>query len=739
MDKKIVSLIISGLFLASILSSTISIIPAVAAPITDVYVSDDTNQWWSGATAANIDGLGYLIPPSTGWQSAAYCWEHPAWSAVSITGADWIWGPVQGADNKVYPDSTYTGEIVFFKKTFDIPATAFIQSATLSITADNAMYFYVNDDWSGIPPLLQFESPDNGFEPGYDPTNFYYEADGTDQSGGTNSVVEETVGFLYPYEASVESDIGGSTYPAGQWGRVQTFDLSTLVTTGSNELQIVAVNEHAPPQLDGNPGGLIYKLEVTYLLPMITKTIAPDNGYLGDELTVTLTVNDAPLGEAFTVEDVMPSFLSYVIGSLTVDGVPTTPTVADSTLTIPITGTGSPIVIVFDVLIDSVEAAPVTEPNLAILKYDDTPIDDDDVDVTAYPYEGFEKRACLIIDGDTYIDLNEDAHWLFVISVTNTYSWTMTNVVVTDRLAAELEVDNVISIPTGTLEFNGVVVNEGDNFSPEKGNIKITWDIGSLTAAETATLLLEISTDLNPGQGRTGPQQEYTSPDDYVLNSGATLKFTNPETIQLSAHTPVIEFTVPGEWPYCTCDPTPVLLNGGFESPVVATTQGWDIYPSSQVDWTVAWADAYTEAPATALLELHRGVNGWSPYEGSQHAELDTDWGGPGDPQSGEEASVRIAQNLATCPGQLYTLTFAWSPRPQHADNVLEVYWDGVLIATFSGSGSANINTVWTPETITDLPGSISGGTTELAFVEAGTPDSLGMFLDAVSVTRQTS
>jgi hypothetical protein len=178
------------------------------------------------------------------------------------------------------------------------------------------------------------------------------------------------------------------------------------------------------------------------------------------------------------------------------------------------------------------------------------------------------------------------------------------------------------------------------------------------------------------------------------------------------------------------CTNVPEVLNGGFEYPVVGTSQGWDIFTSDEVDWTVEWASSYSGAPADAYLELHRGVNNWDPYDGDQHAELDTDWQGPGG-GSGEEASVKISQDLATCPGVTYDLTYAWSPRPNHSDNVLEVYVDGALEASHSGSGGSNTN--WTLGTVSFTAGA---STTTIEFVEAGTPDSLGMFLDAVSVTE---
>jgi len=131
-----------------------------------------------------------------------------------------------------------------------------------------------------------------------------------------------------------------------------------------------------------------------------------------------------------------------------------------------------------------------------------------------------------------------------------------------------------------------------------------------------------------------------------------------------------------------------------------------------------------------ANLELHRLVaSGWESYDGSQYAELDTDWDGPSGARIGEPASVRIYQDIATCPGGTYELRYAWSPRPGNPDNSMEVRWGTRIIAQHVAAG--NNTTTWTLETqqLTAL-----GNTTRLTFVETGTADALGMFLDAVQV-----
>ena len=199
----------------------------------------------------------------------------------------------------------------------------------------------------------------------------------------------------------------------------------------------------------------------------------------------------------------------------------------------------------------------------------------------------------------------------------------------------------------------------------------------------------------------------------------------------------VYGFTIEMNFEGCCSDPE--IINGGFEQPVLPP-QSWNIFASGtpSLGWTVDWHGGSTTyqgqtRPEPALLELHRHVSGWSPREGEQYAELDTDWDGPNGGLNGEPASVKISQVVVSCPWRTYTLAFSWSPRPGHADNGLKVYWDGAEIFD-SGivSGVGNGKTDWHIETITGL--TVTGVSTSIEFVETGTPDSLGMFLDAVSV-----
>lgn len=190
----------------------------------------------------------------------------------------------------------------------------------------------------------------------------------------------------------------------------------------------------------------------------------------------------------------------------------------------------------------------------------------------------------------------------------------------------------------------------------------------------------------------------------------------------------------------CVVNPsTNLVLNGSFEVPEVTNAAKWEIFPDETggLIWDVEWRydipaswGGY-DRPDPALAEYHENIMG-PAYDGDQYSELDSDWYGPGHPQNGEPASVKIYQDIATIPGKNYQLKFAFSPRPNTgaADNKLEVKWNNGLVATIgpiAGGGSMN----WQVYTY-DV--TASGDTTRLEFTDMGTANSLGTFLDDVKL-----
>ncbi len=229
---------------------------------------------------------------------------------------------------------------------------------------------------------------------------------------------------------------------------------------------------------------------------------------------------------------------------------------------------------------------------------------------------------------------------------------------------------------------------------------------------------------------------------------------TNEDTVsaELYCHTDVQNYdnydkvagVVAGETYYCVawnyelpeepvCEPgVNLLMNPSFEEPAVETGALWDIFASgtAALGWMVDWMDSFVGAPDVASLELQAGVNGWTASEGSQYAELDSDWQGPTG-TGGEEASVMISQEIATIPGATYTLSWDFSPRPGtlQPENQLGIFVDDIEVEMNTTAGENN--TVWTTDSYTFEADS---AVTKVAFADLGDANSVGTFLDNTSL-----
>lgn len=180
-----------------------------------------------------------------------------------------------------------------------------------------------------------------------------------------------------------------------------------------------------------------------------------------------------------------------------------------------------------------------------------------------------------------------------------------------------------------------------------------------------------------------------------------------------------------------------LVLNFGFETPEVNDPAKWQIFPdgTSGLGWTVEWETGVNTfngnpRPNPALQELHENVLG-PAAEGDQYTELDSDWDGPSGSLNGEPALVKIYQNIATDIGTTYELRYAYSPRPNTAigDNLLRVRINGSEVQTQQLAGAGAI--VWQYYTHVFTA---TTATTKIEFAGGGTNNSLGVFLDDVSL-----
>lgn len=201
----------------------------------------------------------------------------------------------------------------------------------------------------------------------------------------------------------------------------------------------------------------------------------------------------------------------------------------------------------------------------------------------------------------------------------------------------------------------------------------------------------------------------------------------------------VVKLLVTGCEDGAQCEPGVELFeNGDFEDTPALGGSKWNIFASDTIGWLAEWL-APAGAPEIANLEIQEeGLNGWLASDsapGTQWTELDSDWQGPGG-GSGEKGAVHIYQSIPTVPGETYTVSFEFSPRPgtSAAQNKVEVLANGDVIGTVSASDPVSPTlTAWTPHTFSFEADSYL---TMVGFRDAGgTPnDSLGTFIDNASV-----
>lgn len=159
-----------------------------------------------------------------------------------------------------------------------------------------------------------------------------------------------------------------------------------------------------------------------------------------------------------------------------------------------------------------------------------------------------------------------------------------------------------------------------------------------------------------------------------------------------------------------------LIVNGSFEEPGLSD-HSWAVYNDEIPGW---------KRVSGSGIEVQHNAAG-SSFDGVQHVELDSHYNYRG---TGNNSAME--QAVHTIIGQSYQLTFAYSPRPgQGADTTgIEVLWNGEVIASISQSGIGNGNTVWSTWSYL-LSG---GGEDFLGFRAVGKEDSLGGYIDAVSL-----
>lgn len=269
----------------------------------------------------------------------------------------------------------------------------------------------------------------------------------------------------------------------------------------------------------------------------ITKTIeSQDKSWeqisatLGDILCVKLVVCN-PYGGPVLVVDNLGSACTYMAETCKLDGISLTPAVHNNKISLPVGPGEHEITYKFQVV--QVEAYNMyINCEACICDPDSNPESKDSIRIQLCRYPGLFKWLWCSSHDPMALPLGENIVWVMDICVRNEFCFTMKDLVVTDNLAAEFEVDEwwwEVDDWWPTADMKMKIRTKGNS-----KKVTWTWTIGDLDPSQKSPLLkFLISTDLNPAG-----KQEFTSPGCYELNSGVVIKFKDPMTgNQLSAHT----------------------------------------------------------------------------------------------------------------------------------------------------------------------------------------------------------
>jgi Protein of unknown function (DUF642) len=157
-----------------------------------------------------------------------------------------------------------------------------------------------------------------------------------------------------------------------------------------------------------------------------------------------------------------------------------------------------------------------------------------------------------------------------------------------------------------------------------------------------------------------------------------------------------------------------IVENGSFEKvPTDVPAGTFTIFPAIP-GWDIA--------STCGGIEIQNKIPGSSPFKGNQLVELDSN------------CSSTISQTIDTKANKKYDLCFAYSPRPGIVDNKISVSWGNKTIIVIDRDGTVLTDTDWNTYCVRNLKA--TSATTVLEFSDESFSDSLGGYLDAVSVKR---
>ena len=177
---------------------------------------------------------------------------------------------------------------------------------------------------------------------------------------------------------------------------------------------------------------------------------------------------------------------------------------------------------------------------------------------------------------------------------------------------------------------------------------------------------------------------------------------------------------------------TNLVLDGSFEQ--ASVTSSWHVYTNvsgnTLPDWTLA-SGAGIEVQTNGTVKYPGGAPVLAQH-GSKYVELDSHAGNGGLTTPGINTNSVMFQNIATTVGGKYDISFWYMPRPNVSAASNQINYS-------FGSSTGNISTVsnlqktWEQVTFNFTA---TSALTQLSFAAGGNADTLGGFIDNVSVMQ---
>jgi len=141
-----------------------------------------------------------------------------------------------------------------------------------------------------------------------------------------------------------------------------------------------------------------------------------------------------------------------------------------------------------------------------------------------------------IISGPDPVTVGVEATWEIEITV-EVSGGDAEDVVVQDGMGADLDDIALVSATAGTVTIGKKTVGQGKH---KMRATMVTWDVGDLSDGATETLVVSVTTGVNP-QGK----QEFTSPDlEHELDGGASATYWYEDTEYESLETAPVSVEV---------------------------------------------------------------------------------------------------------------------------------------------------------------------------------------------------